>query len=76
MKADIAVLGGGLAGLTLALVVYNLALWSALRHRFQLLYCGMVTVLVAYTASSSGLLMMILPGISHFFDRRSTSGTY
>lgn len=49
------------AGLTLALVVYNLALWSALRHRFQLLYCGMVTVLVAYTASSSGLLMKILP---------------
>ncbi|MEI9851091.1 MAG: hypothetical protein WDN24_09910 [Sphingomonas sp.] len=28
-------------GLALALIVYNLALWGALRHRFQLWYCAM-----------------------------------
>src|SRR3546814_10001608 len=29
----------GFGGICIALFVYNLALWGALRHRFQLAYC-------------------------------------
>ena len=62
------------AGLALALIVYNLSLWAAMRHRFQLYYCGMVAGLSAYTFSASGLLAFALPafdnntrlGISYF----------
>jgi len=46
----------GFSGLCLALLVYNLALWGALRHRFQLAYCAMVTALMGYAVSSSGAL--------------------
>ncbi len=49
------------AGLALALVVYNLSLWAAMRHRFQLYYCGMVAALSGYTFSSSGSLLLLLP---------------
>ncbi len=51
------------AGLCLALLVYNLALWAALRHRFQLAYCAMVAALLAYTFSSSGALAWAFPDI-------------
>ena len=51
------------AGLCVALLVYNLALWSALRHRFQLAYCAMVVALLVYACSSSGALAWAWPGI-------------
>jgi len=51
----------GFAGLCIALLVYNLALWGALRHRFQLAYCGMLVALMVYAASSSGVLAWIWP---------------
>lgn len=53
----------GFAGLCIALLVYNLALWSALRHRFQLAYCAMLFGLLVYAASSSGGLAWIWPDI-------------
>ncbi|RYD65723.1 MAG: membrane protein [Sphingomonadales bacterium] len=53
----------GFAGLCIALIIYNLALWGALRHRFQLYYCVMVTALLAYTFSSSGVLAWAMPEI-------------
>lgn len=53
------------AGLSLALIAYNVALWAALRHRFQLLYCAMVGSLAAYTFTSSGALMLLLPWIDN-----------
>ena len=51
-----AALYGAFAGMCLALLVYNLALWAALRQAFQPAYCLMVVCLLAYAFSSSGLL--------------------
>lgn len=48
-------------GLSLALLAYNLALWSVLRHRFQLTYAAMVASLMAYTFTSSSLAMKFVP---------------
>jgi diguanylate cyclase (GGDEF)-like protein len=53
----------GFAGLCIALFVYNLALWGALRHRFQLAYCGMLLALLVYATSSSGALAWAWPDI-------------
>ena len=51
------------AGLTLALLAYNLALWSVLRHRFQLSYSAMVGALMAYTFTSSSVAMLVIPAL-------------
>ena len=51
----------GFVGLCIALLVYNLALWGALRHRFQISYCVMVAALMGYAVSSSGALAWMLP---------------
>ena len=62
------VLGGlyaAFAGLCIALLSYNFALWVALRHRFQLAYCAMVLGLLAYAVSSSGYLGWIYPEIAN-----------
>jgi len=53
------------AGLALALLVYNAALWGALRHRFQLAYCAMVSAMLVYAFSSSGALAWAMPGIAN-----------
>lgn len=55
----------GFAGLCVALLIYNLALFVAMRHRFQLVYCVMILALLAYALSISGLLAWIVPGISN-----------
>ncbi len=55
----------GFAGLCVALILYNLALWGALRHRFQLYYCAMVAALLAYTFSSSGVFAWVFPEIAN-----------
>lgn len=52
-------------GLAVALFIYNLALWWALRFRFQLSYCLMVSMLVGYALSSSGLLAWLIPAIDN-----------
>lgn len=62
------VLGGlyaAFAGLCMALLCYNFALWVALRHRFQLAYCAMVLSLLAYAISSSGYLSWMYPDIAN-----------
>ena len=53
----------GFAGLCIALLVYNLAMWGALRHRFQLAYCAMVLSLLLYAFTSSGALAWACPTI-------------
>lgn len=50
-------------GLCTALLVYNLALWGALRHRFQLAYCAMLLALTIYAVSSSGALAWWFPAM-------------
>lgn len=52
-------------GLALALIVYNMALWSALRQRFQLYYCAMVAGLAAYTFTSSGAVLLAFPWLDN-----------
>lgn len=52
-------------GLCLALLAYNLALWTVLRHRFQLTYSLMVASLMAYTFTSSSLAMRFFPALEN-----------
>ncbi|EZP55828.1 GGDEF domain-containing protein [Sphingomonas sp. RIT328] len=54
-----AALYAAFAGMCLALLIYNLALWAALRQAFQPAYCLMVLFLLGYAFSSSGLLGQI-----------------
>ena len=53
------------AGLCVALLIYNAALYAVMRRRFQLIYCVMVAALLAYACSLSGLLAWIAPGIDN-----------
>lgn len=54
-----AALYAAFAGMCIALLIYNLALWAALRQAFQPAYCLMVLCLLGYAFSSSGLLGQI-----------------
>lgn len=52
---------GAFAGLCLALLVYNLALWRGMRSPFQLAYGAMVVTLLAYAFTSSGAAAYAFP---------------
>ncbi len=52
-------------GMGAALVVYNLALWCAMRHRFQLHYCLLLAALLGYTLTSSGALAWAAPMLAN-----------
>lgn len=52
-------------GIGLALIIHHLALWTAMRHRFQLAYCLMVLMLLVYGFSSSGVLAWMFPWIDN-----------
>ena len=56
-----AAVNAGFAGLCIALLIYNLAMWGALRHRFQLAYCAMVSSLLLYSVTASGALAWAIP---------------
>jgi len=53
------------AGLAVVLLAYNISLWAAMRHSFQLWYCAMVSLLALYTFSSSGALAMLASGLDN-----------
>jgi diguanylate cyclase (GGDEF)-like protein len=55
----------GFGGLCLALLAYNVALWTVLRHRFQLTYSLMVAALMSYTFTSSSLVMKFIPWLEN-----------
>jgi diguanylate cyclase (GGDEF)-like protein len=55
----------GFAGLVLALIAYNLSLWAALRHRFLLDYCAMVSAITLYMFTSSGAVMHLFPALAN-----------
>lgn len=55
----------GFAGLAIALITYNLALWVVLRQRFQLAYCVMAALLLAYCFTSSAAMAWVWPDISN-----------
>ncbi|WP_231621770.1 sensor domain-containing diguanylate cyclase [Sphingomonas sp. 37zxx] len=77
VRADLtmATIYSAFSGLCIALLVYNLALWGALRHRFQLAYCAMVAALLVYTMSSSGVLAWHLPDLANADRLRTNYGT-
>ncbi|QKR98223.1 diguanylate cyclase [Sphingomonas sp. CL5.1] len=52
-------------GLSLSLLVYNFALWGALRHRFQLAYCVLVAGMMLYAFSSSGAMAWVFSGLEN-----------
>lgn len=54
------------AGLCLALLVYNLVMWLAMRERFQLIYCGSVVAMLIYAGSHSGAMDLLFPEIGAY----------
>ena len=56
---------GLFAGICAALLAYNLALWAALRQRYQLTYCAMLAGLLVHAAASSGALALAWPGLAN-----------
>ncbi len=69
----LAALYGAFGGMVLALIVYNLALWRALRQAFQPAYCLLLLCLLAYAVSSSGALGQWYPALDNN-DRIRISG--
>lgn len=61
LNLAMAALYAAFGGLCLALILHNLAMWRALQHSFQLIYCLMVSSLAIYAMSSSGVLAWIWP---------------
>ncbi len=61
----LAALYGAFGGMAVALIVYNLALWGALRQAFQPAYCLLVLCLLAYALTSSGALGQMIPGLDN-----------
>ena len=55
---------GLFAGVALAMLAYNLMLWTVLRFRFLLLYCVSVATILLYGATWSGGIFLIDPGLS------------
>jgi diguanylate cyclase (GGDEF)-like protein len=53
-EMTMAVLYAGFVGLCIALLVYNAALWHAMREPFLLAYCAMLTSTLAYGIFTSG----------------------
>ena len=58
---------GGFAGMAIAMLVCNLALWAALRQAFQPAFCLLLLCVVCYGVTSSGALGEWLP----WFDNNS-----
>ncbi|WP_448661871.1 diguanylate cyclase domain-containing protein [Sphingomonas sp. CJ20] len=65
INLQMAALYAAFAGLCIALIMYNLALWAALRHPFQLHYCVMVACLLAYAFTSSGAMAWVFPAVAN-----------
>ena len=53
----------GFCGLCLSLLLFNIGLANALRHRFMAFYCVMMVCLLGYGITSSGALAWIFPDI-------------
>jgi len=61
-KVDL-LLWGLFAGVALAMLAYNLMLWTVLRFRFLLLYCLSVATILLYGATWSGGVFLIDPAL-------------
>jgi diguanylate cyclase (GGDEF)-like protein len=61
----LAALYASFGGMAIALIVYNLALWGALRQSFQPVYCLLVLCLLGYAISSSAALGQLVPSLDN-----------
>ncbi|WP_240502235.1 sensor domain-containing diguanylate cyclase [Sphingomonas panacis] len=61
----LAALYAGVGGACAALLLFNLGLAYALRHRFMPYYCLMMIALLAYDVSSSGALAWLMPDLAN-----------
>lgn len=66
----LAALYAAFGGLCVSLILHNLAMWRAMRHPFQLIYCVMVGALAIYAVSSSGVFAWIWPDIPDIYRIR------
>jgi diguanylate cyclase (GGDEF)-like protein len=57
----LAVCYAAFAGLSIALLVYNLALWRGMREPFLLAYCGMLLATLTYAVFTSGAPHYVWP---------------
>ncbi|MBS0255367.1 MAG: diguanylate cyclase [Proteobacteria bacterium] len=48
-------------GIYFALLIYNLALWTTLREKFQFYYCASVVAMMGYALSYSDAITLFLP---------------
>ncbi|MHA6722210.1 GGDEF domain-containing protein [Sphingomonas sp. RS2018] len=64
-NVKIAAFYAAFVGIAFALIVYNLALWTTLRHRFQLFYCAMTALLIAYAFTSSAAMAWVWPDLDN-----------
>jgi diguanylate cyclase (GGDEF)-like protein len=60
----LAVLYAAFAGLSIALFVYNLALWRGMRQPFLLAYCGMLAATLCYAFFTSGAPHYVWPSMA------------
>lgn len=51
-------------GLCIAMVVYTLALWRAMRQRFLLAYCAMVLAMASYAFFTTGAVHYVIDGMT------------
>ncbi len=54
----------GFGGLCLAMLVYTLALWRAMRQRFLLAYCAMVLAMASYAFFTTGAAHYVIDGMT------------
>jgi len=75
MASAMALFYGAFAGMAIALIVYNLALWGALRQAFQPTYCLLLLFLLGYEFTSSGAAGQWLPWLDNN-DRLRLNGIF
>lgn len=63
-ELGMAVLYAGFVGLCIAMLVYNIALWRAMREKFLLAYCAMVTAMTVYAFFTSGAIHYWVEGLT------------
>lgn len=69
-ELGLAALYSGFAGLCLALLTYNLLIWTVLRQRFLLAYCAMLVSALLYSLTSSAAINLLLWPLDNNFRLR------
>lgn len=65
VESQLSLLYGAIMGMVVALAIYNLALWPALRQPLQPVYCLLLFFITGYALCSSGLIGQWLPWLDN-----------